>query len=132
VIRGYRETDEPQIGALLVAAWPEDPVLVEVSALHGPDLDENERLRRTLVAEEAGSLIGAATLLGTPRHQTFLFFTAVVAPERRARGSRRPSSTSWNELGTSVRSSPASARPTTVQSPSCARRGSVSGCGVAA
>jgi ribosomal protein S18 acetylase RimI-like enzyme len=86
VIRGYRETDEPQIGALLVAAWPHDPVLVEVSALHGPDLDENARLRRTLVAEEDGSLIGAATLLGTSRHPTFFFFTAVVAPERRRQG----------------------------------------------
>jgi ribosomal protein S18 acetylase RimI-like enzyme len=86
VIRGYHETDAPQIGALLVAAWPHDPVLVEVSALHGSDLDENARLRRTLVAEEDGALIGAATLLGTPRHPTFFFFTAVVAPERRRRG----------------------------------------------
>jgi ribosomal protein S18 acetylase RimI-like enzyme len=86
VIRGYRETDAPHIGALLVAAWPHDPVLVEVSALHGPDLDENARLRRTLVAEEDGALIGAAILLGTPRHRTFFFFTGVVAPEWRRRG----------------------------------------------
>lgn len=86
MIRGYRQTDEPQIGALLVAAWPQDPVLDEVAALHGPDLDENERLRRTLVAEEDGALIGAATLLGTPRHPTFFFFTAVVASERRRQG----------------------------------------------
>ena len=89
MIRGYRETNGPQIGALLMAAWPEDPVLVEVSTLHGPDLDENERIRRTLVAEEDGALIGAATVLGTPRHPTFLFVTAVVATERRRRGIAR-------------------------------------------
>jgi hypothetical protein len=85
VIRAYRELDEPQISALLVEAWPDDPVLVEISKLHGSDLDENGRRRRTLVVEEDGALIGAATLVGTPRHPTFFFFTGVVAPEQRRR-----------------------------------------------
>jgi hypothetical protein len=51
VIRTYRETDEPQINAVLVATWPDDPVLVDMSSLHGPDLDENGLRRRTLVGE---------------------------------------------------------------------------------
>jgi hypothetical protein len=32
MIRGYRESDESQIRALLAAAWPDDPVMVEISA----------------------------------------------------------------------------------------------------
>jgi GNAT superfamily N-acetyltransferase len=86
VIRGYRESDESQITALLAAAWPDDPVMVEISALHGPDLDGDDRRRRTLVVEEHGALVGSATRLSTPRHPTFSFFTAVVAPELRRRG----------------------------------------------
>jgi ribosomal protein S18 acetylase RimI-like enzyme len=86
MIRSYRETDKPQITALLVAAWPDDPVMVEISALHGPDLDGNDRRRRTRVVDEGGELLGSSTLLATPRHPTFSFFTAVVAPEHRRRG----------------------------------------------
>jgi ribosomal protein S18 acetylase RimI-like enzyme len=86
MIRSYRETDKSQITSLLVAAWPDDPVMVEISALHGPDLDGNDRRRRTLVVEKGGELVGSSTLLATPRHPTFSFFTAVVAPERRRRG----------------------------------------------
>jgi GNAT superfamily N-acetyltransferase len=86
MIRGYRETDELQIMALLKAAWPDDPVMVELSALHGPDLDGDDRRRRTLVVDEGGELVASSTLLDTPRHPTFSFFTTVVAPERRRRG----------------------------------------------
>jgi ribosomal protein S18 acetylase RimI-like enzyme len=85
VIRAYREPDESEISALLAEAWPDDPVLVAISKLHGSDLEENGRRRRTLVVEEDGALIGSATLLGTPRHPTYFFFTAVVAPEQRRR-----------------------------------------------
>lgn len=86
MIRPYRETDEPQIAALLTAAWPTDPVLVEISSLHGPDLDEGELQRRTFVAEEEGTIAGFASVVATRRHPTFSFFTVVVAPERRRRG----------------------------------------------
>ena len=60
--------------------------MAEVSALHGPDVDGDDRRRRTLVAEMDGDLVGFASLLASPRHQTFSFFTAVVAEERRRRG----------------------------------------------
>lgn len=86
MIRAYRVTDESQTAALLAAAWPEDPVMVEISALHGLDLDGDDRYRRTVVAEADRDLVGVATLLATPRHPTFAFFSAVVAPERRRRG----------------------------------------------
>jgi GNAT superfamily N-acetyltransferase len=86
MIRAYRATDEPQIATLLAAAWPEDPVMVEISALHGPDVDGDDRRRRTLVAEVDRDLVGVATVLASPRHLTFSFFTAVVAPARRRRG----------------------------------------------
>jgi ribosomal protein S18 acetylase RimI-like enzyme len=66
-------------------------VLVEISAMHGPELDAVDRRRRTVVAEEDGALVGAATLIATPRHPTFFFFfffffTAVVTSERRRCG----------------------------------------------
>jgi GNAT superfamily N-acetyltransferase len=85
-IRRYREADESQITALLAAAWPDDPEMVEISTLHGPDLDGDDRWRRTRVAEEGGELVGSSTLSATPRHPTFSFFSAVVAPEHRRRG----------------------------------------------
>ena len=86
MIRAYRANDESQIATLLGAAWPEDPVMVEISALHGPDVDEDDRRRRTLVAELDRDLVGVGTVLASPRHPTFSFFTAVVAPEHRRCG----------------------------------------------
>ena len=71
MIRSYRETDNSQVTALLVAAWPDDPVMVEISALHGPDLDGNDRRRRTLVVEEGGELVGASTVVAPLPDSTY-------------------------------------------------------------
>jgi GNAT superfamily N-acetyltransferase len=86
MIRAYRMTDESQIAALLAAAWPDDAVMVEISALHGPDVHGDDRRRRTLVAEVDRDLVGVATVLASPRHPTFSFFSSVVAPQHRRCG----------------------------------------------
>lgn len=69
-----------------MAAWPHDPVMVDISTLHGPELSEEHRSRRTIVAEEDGVVVGAAALVSTARHPTFSFFTVVVTPTRRRTG----------------------------------------------
>jgi GNAT superfamily N-acetyltransferase len=86
MIRRFREDDESSVDALLRASWPEDPVLCEISAIHGLDIDADDGWRRTLVYEEAAAVIGAGSVFRSARHPTRLFVVVVVAPDRRRTG----------------------------------------------
>jgi N-acetylglutamate synthase-like GNAT family acetyltransferase len=87
VIRQYRVRDEPAVEALLRAAWPDDPVMVEISNQHGVDFDDGRgRSRRTRVAEHGGEVVGVASLVGSARHQARYFLVVVVAEPFRRRG----------------------------------------------
>lgn len=87
MIRPYRDADESAVAALLAAAWPDDPVMVEISSQHGVDFaDEHGRSRRTLVAEEGGGIVGAASLVGSAFHPARTFVVAVVGEPYRRRG----------------------------------------------
>jgi N-acetylglutamate synthase-like GNAT family acetyltransferase len=86
VIRPYREQDALALGALLESAWPDDATLREISAVHGSDVDSEDRWRRTLVYERAGEVLGAATLLASARHPSRYFVVVAVAPDVRRQG----------------------------------------------
>jgi hypothetical protein len=68
VIRTYLEEDAVAVGALLDSAWPDDATLASISAIHGPDLDSEDRWRRTLVFVHHEDIVGAGTLLASARH----------------------------------------------------------------
>jgi N-acetylglutamate synthase-like GNAT family acetyltransferase len=86
MIRGFREGDEASVDALLRAVWPDDPVLRDISAIHGADLDIDGRSRRTVVYEDGDAVIGAGSLVGSARHPTRLFLVVAVTPHRRREG----------------------------------------------
>jgi GNAT superfamily N-acetyltransferase len=86
MIRSFREDDASSVDALLRESWPADPVLCEISAIHGLDLDADDRWRRTLVYEEAAAVIGAGSVFRSARHPTRLFVVVVVTPDRRRTG----------------------------------------------
>jgi GNAT superfamily N-acetyltransferase len=86
VLRPFRARDKAAVDALLDSAWPDDPGLREISAVHGEDLDSDERWRRTLVCVAAGDVVGAGTLLGSARHPARYFVVLLVAAEFRRRG----------------------------------------------
>ncbi|HET7572082.1 MAG TPA: GNAT family N-acetyltransferase [Gaiellaceae bacterium] len=87
MIRPYREADGPAVDALLAAAWPDDPVMAEISSQHRVDGEDGEgRSWRTLVADEAGTVAGVGSLVASARHPSRYFCVVAVAPERRRRG----------------------------------------------
>jgi GNAT superfamily N-acetyltransferase len=87
VIRAYREADEPAVAALLRAAWPDDPVMVEISGQHRVDEDgEDGRSWRTLVSAENGEVVGVGSLVASARHRARYSLVVAVAPEQRRRG----------------------------------------------
>ena len=71
---------------MLRAAWPDDPELRQISAIHGPDLDGEDRWRRTLVCVASGEVVGAGTLVGSARHPARYSVVLVVAPAFRRHG----------------------------------------------
>ncbi len=85
-MRPFAEEDEAAVEALLRAAWPADPELRQISAIHGPDLDGEDRWRRTLVCVSSGEVVGAGTLVGSARHPARYFLVLVVAHGFRRRG----------------------------------------------
>ena len=84
--RPFREKDEAEVDALLESAWPDDAALRDISAIHGLDLDREDRWRRTLVGVASGEVVGAGTLLGSARHPARYFVVLLVAPGFRRRG----------------------------------------------
>ena len=86
VFRPFEERDTAAVDALLDSSWPDDPALREISAIHGEDLDDDGRWRRTLVSVSSGEIVGAGTLLGSARHPTRYFVVLLVAAEFRRRG----------------------------------------------
>lgn len=87
MIRPYRADDEPAVAALLRAAWPDDPVMVEISSQHRVDARDDEgRAWRARVAEEDGEVVGAGSLVASARHPARLFLVVAVAPAWRRRG----------------------------------------------
>ncbi len=75
------------VGALLDSAWPGDPTLASISAIHGPNPDDSEdRWRRTLVFVRDDEIVGVGTLLANARHPSRYFVVVVVASEARRRG----------------------------------------------
>jgi GNAT superfamily N-acetyltransferase len=85
MVRPYHEDDAAVAEALLQAAWPGDADLREISAIHGPDMEDDGRWRRTLVYESSGQVLGVGTSLGSPRHPSRYFVVVLVAPEARRR-----------------------------------------------
>lgn len=86
MIRPYLEEDAGAVAALLDSAWPGDATLGEISAVHGPDLDGDDRWRRTLVYARDGEVVGSGTLLATGRHPSRYFVVVLVTPEARRQG----------------------------------------------
>jgi GNAT superfamily N-acetyltransferase len=86
VLRPFAEEDEAAVEALLRAAWPADLELRQISAIHGPDLDGEDRWRRTLVCAASGEVVGAGTVVGNARHPARYFVVLVVAQGFRRRG----------------------------------------------
>jgi GNAT superfamily N-acetyltransferase len=86
VIRPYREEDAVAVSALLDSAWPGDATLASISAIHGPNLDSEDRWRRTLVFVRDDEVVGAGTLLASARHPSRYFAVVLVAPNARRRG----------------------------------------------
>jgi GNAT superfamily N-acetyltransferase len=71
------------LDALLRAAWPDDQVLREISAIHGLDLDVDGRWRRTLVYEKDAAVVGAGSVFRSARHPTRFSLVVAVAPAHR-------------------------------------------------
>jgi GNAT superfamily N-acetyltransferase len=86
VIRPYLEEDGVAVAALLESAWPGDATLASISAIHGPDLDSEDRWRRTLVYVRDDEIVGVGTLLATARHPSRYFVVVLVASDARRRG----------------------------------------------
>lgn len=86
MVRPFREQDNADVEALLESGWPDDAALREISAIHGHDLDGEDRWRRTLVSVASGEVVGAGSLLGSARHPARYFVVLLVAPEFRRRG----------------------------------------------
>ncbi len=85
MLRPYREEDADAVAALLASAWSDDAALREISSIHGPILDTEDRWRRTLVFVRDGELVGAGTLLASARHPSRYFVVVLVAPDARRR-----------------------------------------------
>jgi hypothetical protein len=86
VIRPYEGGDSPAIAELLKATWPDDGTLRDVSAIHGPDVDQGSRWRRTLVFVRGDRVVGAGSLLASARHPSRYFVVVLVAPAARRGG----------------------------------------------
>jgi ribosomal protein S18 acetylase RimI-like enzyme len=86
VIRPYREADAGAVEALLASLWPDDRTLREISAIHGPDVESEDRWRRTLVFVDGEQILGVATLLAGARHPSRYFVVVLVTPDVRRRG----------------------------------------------
>ena len=86
MIRTYLEEDAVAVGALLDSACPDDATLASISAIHGPDLDSEDRWRRTLVFVHHEDIVGAGTLLASARHPSRYVLVVLVAPDARRRG----------------------------------------------
>jgi GNAT superfamily N-acetyltransferase len=99
VFRPFEERDTAAVDALLDSSWPHDPALREISAIHGEDLDNDGRWRRTLVSVSSGEIVGAGTLLGSARHPARYFVVVLVAAEYRRRGIGSALLTALTSLG---------------------------------
>lgn len=86
MFRPFEERDTAAVDALLDSSWPDDPALREISAIHGDDLDNDGRWRRTLVSVSSGEIVAAGTLLGSARHPARYFVVLLVAAQFRRRG----------------------------------------------
>lgn len=86
MVRSYQEDDAVAVEALMEAAWPGDPTLREISAVHGPDVEGEARWRKTLIYAREEWVLGAATMLASARHPSRYFVVVVVAPDVRRRG----------------------------------------------
>lgn len=74
------------VAELLDSAWPGDASLAAISAIHGSDLDSEDRWRRTLVYVRDDEIVGVGTLLANARHPSRYFVVVVVASDARRRG----------------------------------------------
>jgi GNAT superfamily N-acetyltransferase len=84
--RPYLERDAAAVAALLDSAWPADATLASISAIHGPNLDSEDRWRRTLVLVRGDEILGVGTLLASARHPSRYFVVLFVSPDARRRG----------------------------------------------
>lgn len=84
-IRAFQPSDAAAAEALLQASWRHDPTMLELYRMHR-DWQEPGLLRRTLVAEQAGVLLGAGTLFESRIHPLRLSLVINVAEGWRRRG----------------------------------------------
>lgn len=84
-VRPWRSGDEPGVDNLLDTAV--DPLWEkQFHGLHGPDQDEPSWRRCRVATDPAGSVIGAATVIGNPLHAGRMPCAIEVAPPWRRRG----------------------------------------------
>lgn len=84
LIRLYTGQDQAGVRGLLDQSWPDDPVMREFHALHGPA--QLSPWQQTLIAEADGQVVGAGTGRHGQRHPARYWLVLTVAPAWRRRG----------------------------------------------
>jgi len=84
LIRPFEDQDQAGVRRLLDQSWPDDPVMRELHALHGPV--QLSPWQQTLIAEADGVVVGAGTARHGQRHPARYWLVLNVAPGWRRRG----------------------------------------------
>ena len=84
LIRPFEDQDQAGVRRLLDQSWPDDLVMRELHALHGPA--QIFPWQQTLIAEADGQVVGAGTARHGQRHPERYWLVLTVAPAWRRRG----------------------------------------------
>ena len=85
-IRPFREQDSAPVAALLNTLWSHDPTMLAIYRQMHRAWPAGPLIRRALVAELAGAIVGAATLFESTIHPCTLFAAINVATDRQRQG----------------------------------------------